>query len=100
MESQTVHMNYNSLLTAAIMAYDRGESKKPYYNRYAMPQLLKRVTDVVADIERGADVRMAILAGFNGRVLDKALKAVGLPRATPEEKLGSGVYRPVTTPSE
>lgn len=91
-------MNYNSLLTAAIMKYDREESRKSYYNPYAMPQLLKRVTDVVADIDRGANPREAIIAGFNGRVADLALKAVGLPRATPDEKRGSGVYRPITTP--
>lgn len=91
-------MNYNSLLTAAIMEYDREESKKKSYNRYAMPILLGRVADVVADIERGADVRQAILAGFNGRVADKALKSVGLPRAAGEEKRGAGVYRPITSP--
>lgn len=95
-------MNYNGLLTAAIMAYDRQEEAKAkkkgiYHSIYGMPLLLGRVHEVVADIERGADVRRAILAGFNGRTADMALKAVGLPRATQDEKRGGmGGYRPIT----
>lgn len=94
-------MNYNALLTSAVMEYDRGEKKKAGYNIYAMPQYLGRVQQVVADIGRGADVRRAILAGFNGRLADKALKAVKLPPSTHDEKRGGmGGYRPITEPNE
>jgi len=82
-------------LLHAVTEYDRRESKKPSYNRYALPQYLARIAEIDADIQRGADVRRAIVAGFSGRLADRCLKAVGLDKTSDEEQRGGWIYQPV-----
>ncbi|CAK9251251.1 unnamed protein product [Sphagnum jensenii] len=66
------------------------------YNIYALGQYMARVKEIVADIKRGADVRKAVVRGFNGRIAAACLKALKLPAYTKQDAIGSGVYRPVT----
>lgn len=73
-------------LIHAVTRYDRRQSKRPDYNRYALPQYLQRVKEVADDVERGANVRDAILAGFSGRLADVCLKFIGQPAATEEDQ--------------
>jgi hypothetical protein len=77
----TIH----SALVHAVTEYDRKESTKKYYNHYALGQYLIRIEQVEEDIASGTAVRAALLAGFNGRLLDHVLKAVGEPKFTTEE---------------
>jgi hypothetical protein len=81
------------LLNAAT-EYDRLESTKRHYNPYALAQYLARITEVVADVDNGADVRAAIVAGFNGRLCAKLLKAAGQSGYTKQDAMGGMVYRP------
>ncbi len=88
-------------LLSAVTQYDMKEQEKAakrgprgYYNMYALPQYLGRVSDVVKDIEAGAPVRKALTNAFTGRLLDVTLKAVGEPRSTKEEQRGGPItYR-------
>lgn len=86
-------------LAMAVTALDRKESTKPGHNRYALPQYLAAVANIVADVERGASVRAAVRAAFTGRVLVAVLRGIGEPRLTDDERqadrYGSGVYIPV-----
>jgi hypothetical protein len=85
-------------LRHAIIQYDtRQKSSRTGYNLYALPQYMKRLEEVFADIEHGADPRAAIVAGFTGRLCDRMLKAVGLPITTREEQRGGFCYSPVSS---
>lgn len=75
----------HAALIHAATAYDRKEEKKLGYNHYALAQYLMRIDDVEADIAAGTSTRAALLAAFNGRLLDAMLKAVGEPKFTREE---------------
>jgi hypothetical protein len=91
-------------MAMAVTAYDRAESVKPSYNIYALPQLLGRVAEVMADVDRGAPVRAAVMAAFTGRLLAAVLKGIGEPRLTSEEREAKsrsfGGYQPVTADVE
>lgn len=76
-------------LLHALTEYDRRQSKRKDYNRYAFGQYLLRLDEVMADISRGADVRQAVTAGFLGRLADACLRALGLPITTVEEARGT-----------
>jgi hypothetical protein len=92
-----------SALTHAFTQYDERQSKGTRYNPYALGLYLKRIEDVLADIERGAPVREAIIAAFSGSLLSHALKAVGEQKATKDELSGFGksiCYQPVTEEPE
>lgn len=93
--------NVHAQLSSAVTQYDMKEqakaAKKPhgYYNMYALPQYLGRVTEVEAEIKAGTPVRKALTDAFTGRLLDAVLKAVGEPRSTKEEQRGGSItYRP------
>lgn len=75
-------------LIAALTDYDRRQSAKPCYNRWALPQYFQRVDSICEDIDRGADLRSAIIAGFTGRLADKCLRAVGAEITTRDEQTG------------
>lgn len=82
-------------LMQALTAYDRRQSKTKHWNPNALGIYFQRVNEVCADIAAGAKVRDAILAGFNDRVLDVCLRAVGQPEATrAEAQGGTMVYQP------
>ena len=76
-------------LLHAVTQYDIKESRKKYYNIYALAQYIMavdRARDTMAD--DGLDLRAALITCFNGRLLDVCLKAVGLPTSTKQEQMG------------
>lgn len=83
-------------LIHAVTEYDRKQSRKPGYNRYALPQYLERVDLICKDINAGADASHAIKAGFSGRLADACLKSLGLDLTTTADAIGGLYYRPVT----
>ncbi len=85
-----------SALVHALTQYDVRQARGKRYNRYALAQYLNRIDQVCADIEAGAAVRAALVAGFSGALLDCALKAVNEPKHTREESYGLGVYVPAS----
>lgn len=88
-------MNTKDKLISALTEYDRKASRRAGYNHYALAQYLERADAIMADIEAGADMRAAILAGFRGELVDCCLMAVGLPASTREENQDrSWVYQP------
>lgn len=89
-------MNIKDKLISALTQYDEKQSKRKFYNPHALGIYFQRVDEVMADIERGATVRQALLAGFNDRLLDVCLKAVGEKPFTKEEMYRQSV---IYTPS-
>lgn len=94
-----------SALVSAATQYDAKEQarcrKNPRanYNPYALPQYFARIDEVIANIEAGAQVRPAIVAGFTGRLRDAFLKAAGEPKfnAETDDESRSWVYVPAPT---
>ena len=82
-------------LVHALTAYDRKQSAKKHHNIYALGHYFARIDDVIADIEAGATPRKALCAGFNDRVLDVCLVAIGEPKFTRDELSTSWTYQPV-----
>ena len=84
-----------SKLQSAMTQFDAKESKKKSYNRNALGIYFARIDEIAADIESGASVRAAIMAGFSGRGADACLRACGLPISTDHENRdGAYFYRP------
>lgn len=86
--NQMTDSQRNALLHA-VTQYDIKQSRKKYYNVYALAQYLMavdRARDAMAD--DGLDLRAALVSCFNGRLLDVCLKAVGLPTSTRQEQFG------------
>jgi hypothetical protein len=73
-------------LAHAVTEYDRKQFGKRGYNPYALGQYLQAVANVDEDLAAGMDLRKAIVSNFNGRLLDRCLKAVGLETSTIEEQ--------------
>lgn len=89
-------MNIRQTLVHAVTAFDRKQSTKRGYNIYALGQYLIRVDEVCADIDKGAETRAAIVAGFNGRLADACLRALNLPITSEDEcRNGPCCYTPV-----
>jgi hypothetical protein len=83
--------NIHHALVHAVTEYDRKESTKRGYNMYALAMYIGRVNDVEEDVNSGVPLRQALLRGFNGRVLDVCLKAVGEPKFTKDEMLNQPI---------
>ena len=79
-------------LFLALTHYDASQQKKASYNRYAFGQYVQQLENIMKDIEAGASVREAIIAGFCGPILTKCLKAVGEPKATEDEISRQGMF--------
>jgi hypothetical protein len=74
-------------LLHAVTEYDRRQSTRKGYNRWALPQYLGAINEsIMPDIENGASLRQALVSHLNGRLLDVCLKAVGEPPSTREEQ--------------
>lgn len=81
----------------AVTEYDRQQSKRQGYNPHALAIYFQRIDEVCSDIERGADMRAAILAGFDGTLRDRILKSVSLPTTKERDDFGTKwYYDPVT----
>ena len=72
-------------LIHAATAYDRRRSTRKGYNIYALAQYFMRIDDCLEDMRKGASPRAAIGAGFNDRLRDALIKAIGEPALTVEE---------------
>ena len=91
MDSQVLR---GKLLTA-IVAYDKRQSKRTHYNRYALSHYCDGLGRIMADIDAGATPRQAILASFTGTLASAALRAIGEPKPTAVElRSQSIVYTP------
>lgn len=90
-----------AVLVHALTEYDRKQSRKRGYNPHALGIYFQRLDDICADIDAGADVRAAIVAGFSDRLVDSCLRALKLPITTNDEALyGAMVYTPVKSKGE
>lgn len=78
----------------ALTNYDRRQSRSKHYNRFAFGQYCGALIRAQEMCDEGADIRLALLNCFNGRLLDVTLKAVDLPLATREEHRGQFVDLP------
>ena len=77
-------------LIHAVTAYDRKQSGKRGHNLNALGIYFARVDDIMADLESGADLRQAVIAGFTGAVQAACLRALHLPAANNDEWSGKG----------
>ena len=76
-------------LLNALTTYDEKQSRKKFYNRYALGQYCAALSKVQKHCDRGADLRVALLNCFNGKLLDTLLRAVALEVSTEGEVLGA-----------
>lgn len=73
-------------LTHALTEYDRKQSTRKYYNRYALPQYFGALQSVTEAVDGGQSLRKALTDNFCGRLLDVLLKSVGEPKSTDSEQ--------------
>jgi len=85
MTTQEIHFKLIHMLTE----YDRKQELKPHHNRYAMGHYCTAVQAIEDDLGAGKGIRRAILSHLCGNLADKALKIVGEPKMTEQEKRGS-----------
>lgn len=78
----------HAALLNTLTKHDERERKKKYFNPYAFGHYCKALNNCEQHTKNGACLRDALLNCFNGRLLDKLLKAVNLDAATKEEQLG------------
>ena len=77
----------HAALLHALTDYDRKQAAKPgMHNPYALPQYMRRLTEVQELVDGGATWRNALTRGFSGRLLDVCLRAIGEPKSTAEEQ--------------
>ena len=85
----------NQKLVLVIVKHDQIMSHKPGYNTYALGLYCKAAVDTEARLLLKQDLRLALLHSFNGALLNKCLRACGLPKATKDEKCGIYPLLPV-----
>lgn len=80
--------NLNGMrLMNALTEYDRKQSTKRGYNRYALGQYCAAMQEVRIAVESGDTLRQALCANFCGRLLDVLLRSVGEETSTRDEQL-------------
>jgi hypothetical protein len=82
-------------LIHAVSKYDEKQSKKKSYNRNALGIYIQRIEEIMLDLNKGADLRAAVVAGFTGRLADTCLRELNLSITTDEEQRGTGIYNSV-----
>lgn len=75
-------------LVHGLTSYDRKQTTKKYYNRYALGQYFAKFEDISERMENGMTLREALRSCYGEGVLKAALKAVGESPATKEELRG------------
>ena len=70
-------MNTIDTLRHAATAYDRRRSKSKNYNIYALAQYLTRLDACAECVAAGQSWREALVQGFNDRLRDSLLNALG-----------------------
>jgi hypothetical protein len=84
-------MDLHYTLLHAVTEYDRKQSTRPGYNRYALAHYLGAINERIEPaIAAGSTVRAALVSNLSGRLLDVCLKSVGEPVSTREEQRGGG----------
>jgi hypothetical protein len=76
----------NRKLTGAVVRYDEAQAKKKFYNRYALAQYCEAVSNILDAVDRGAELRTAILDNVQGPLATACLRAVGLPAMRRDER--------------
>ncbi len=79
-------MTNQDILVSTVTQYDIKESKKKYYNIYALAQYLNACDNIKTDVESGKSLRAAIVSNLCGRLCDTCLRAVGEPIQTMDER--------------
>jgi hypothetical protein len=72
-------------LVAAATTFDRRASGRRGYNPNALGLYLGRIDEVVAEVAAGKPLREAVVHGFNDRLREALLRAVGEPGTTLDE---------------
>jgi hypothetical protein len=80
-KSDAVHF----AMVHAVTVYDRRESTRRGYNRWAFAQYLQAIDGVEGLVNEGKSIRSAICECFIGRLAAAVLKSVGEPPLTDEE---------------
>lgn len=82
-EAEAIHFR----LVHAVTEYDRKQSTKKSYNRYALGMYLQAVQSVESWLGEDSrhTLRQAIVRYFNGRLMDACLAAIGEPKGTLQE---------------
>lgn len=81
-------MDTRTKILIALTEYDRKQSTKKGYNRFALGMYCQALQNTMAEIESGSTIRAALKHNFCGRLLDVCLKAAGEPLATKDELRG------------
>jgi len=89
-------MTLKDKISSLVVQFDQKQFGKPHHNRYALGIYLQQLDNIILDIELGAETRAALVAGYNGRLVDYVLNGLGFPVTTREEKIGSGIYQPIS----
>ncbi len=76
-------------LLHVLVAYDKRQSKKPSYNRYALSHYCDALAHTMELAAKGHSIRESLCDAFTGRLLDLCLKAVGEPKSTDTEQRGN-----------
>jgi hypothetical protein len=93
------HEEIKARMVMALTAYDRRQSTKRSYNRYALPQYFARLDEIMADHAAGAPLRQAICAGFHASIANACLKAIGEAAWAPADQPDPlWYYKPVSKP--
>ena len=77
--------NLHTRLVHALTRYDRQQETRKGYNPYALGIYMQTIKRIEYNTTQGIDLRVALCKHLSGRLLDCALKACGLPKATREE---------------
>jgi hypothetical protein len=78
-------MNIHDTLIHTVTEDDRQQSTKKGDNRYALGIYFQAVEGVDERLSSGEDLREVLVSSFNGRLLDRCLKAVQCAPATTNE---------------
>ena len=71
-------MYTHNRLVNIVTEYDIQQSKKKNYNRYALPQYLGAINDVMEGVESGESLEVALKRGFCGSLLRHIAKKLNL----------------------
>ena len=83
--TRTIEPSIRLKLQTVIIKHDQMEAKKRFYNPYALGLYCEALNRLDRYYALGYDLRLCLLNCFNGRLLDKMLKAANLPVSTREE---------------
>ena len=78
------HTRYK--LINAVTAYDRRQSTRKGYNRFALGMYMGSVNRIVEEVNAGESLRVAATHNFCGRLLDVVLRAIDEPVSSRDEQ--------------